>query len=187
MSADDHRRHENNPLANTIGQAASVLATALTEYLGRTLEASSHRVVEQISRNLPKEDRRDTGLTSIAHAFEQYRDAIGDLADTRIDPLAQEVRKILRQKYAFPAAGPFGIAAVYSTEHPRPPVELHYDEGEGFRCVCPGGKNEHHSCEERRLIYGTASFVTGSFGLCCASVAVRHLAQAQGASGSARG
>lgn len=88
MSADDHRRHENNPLANTIGQAASVLATALTEYLGRTLEASSHRVVEQISRNLPKEDRRDTGLTSIAHAFEQYRDAIGDLA-TVLPQIAQ--------------------------------------------------------------------------------------------------
>jgi tRNA A37 threonylcarbamoyladenosine dehydratase len=106
--------------------------------------------------------------------------AVGDLADTRIDPLAQEVRKILRQKYAFPAAGPFGIAAVYSTEHPRPPVELHYDEGEGFRCVCPGGKNEFHSCDERRLIYGTASFVTGNFGLCCASVVVRALTSSPG-------
>ena len=100
---------------------------------------------------------------------------IGDLADTRIDPLAQEVRKILRQKYAFPGSGPFGIPAVYSTEHPRAPIELHYDEGTGFRCVCPGGKNEFHSCDERRLIYGTASFVTGSFGLCCASVVVRAL------------
>lgn len=100
---------------------------------------------------------------------------IGDLADTRIDPLAQEVRKILRQKYDFPQSGPFGIPAVYSTERPRPPVELHYDEGTGFRCVCPGGKNEFHSCDERRLIYGTASFVTGSFGLGCASVVVRAL------------
>lgn len=100
---------------------------------------------------------------------------IADLADTCIDPLAQEVRKILRTKYGFPQTGPFGIAAVYSTEHPAHPEDLHYDAGEGFHCVCPGGKNEHHSCEERRLIYGTASFVTGSFGLCCASVAVRHL------------
>ena len=106
--------------------------------------------------------------------------AIGDLADTRVDPLAQEVRKILRQKYAFPAAGPFGIQAVYSTEHPRSPVELHYDEGSGFHCVCPGGKNEFHSCDERRLIYGTASFVTGNFGLCCASVVVRALTSSPG-------
>ncbi len=100
---------------------------------------------------------------------------IADLAETRIDPLAQEVRHILRRKYGFPASGPFGIPAVYSSERPRHPEELHYDEGEGFRCVCPGGKNDHHSCEERRLIYGTASFVTGSFGLFCASVVVRAL------------
>jgi tRNA A37 threonylcarbamoyladenosine dehydratase len=102
--------------------------------------------------------------------------AIADLADTRIDPLALEVRKILRKKHGFPEQGPFGITAVFSTEHPRHPEELHYDEGEGFRCVCPGGKNEHHSCEERRLIYGTASFVTGAFGLGCASVVARGIA-----------
>jgi tRNA A37 threonylcarbamoyladenosine dehydratase len=100
---------------------------------------------------------------------------IADLADTRIDPLALEVRKILRKKYDFPASGPFGIPAVYSTEHPQHPEELHYDGGEGFRCVCPGGKNDQHSCEERRLIYGTASFVTGAFGLACASVVVKAL------------
>ena len=100
---------------------------------------------------------------------------VADLAETRIDPLALEVRKILRRKHGFPESGPFGITAVFSTEHPRHPEELHYDEGEGFRCVCPGGKNDLHSCEERRLIYGTASFVTGSFGLGCASVVVRAL------------
>lgn len=100
---------------------------------------------------------------------------IADLSETRIDPLAQEVRKVLRQKHGFPAEGRFGIAAVYSSEHPRAPLELHYEQDTGFRCVCPGGKNDFHSCEERRLIYGTASFVTGAFGLSCASVAVRGL------------
>jgi tRNA A37 threonylcarbamoyladenosine dehydratase len=98
-----------------------------------------------------------------------------DLAETKLDPLADAVRRTLRQKYAFPPKGPFGIPAVYSTEAPAEPEELHYDGGEGFRCVCPGGKNEFHSCEERRLIYGTAGFVTGTFGLACASVVVRAL------------
>lgn len=102
---------------------------------------------------------------------------IDDLSETRIDPLAQEVRKILRTKYGFPAEGAFGVSAVYSVERPREPVELHYDDGLGFSCVCPGGKNEHHSCEERRLIYGTASYVTGSFGLFCASVVVNALTE----------
>jgi tRNA A37 threonylcarbamoyladenosine dehydratase len=101
-----------------------------------------------------------------------------DLAETCIDPLADAVRRALRQKYDFPQAGPFGIRAVYSTEKPAEPHELHYDGGEGFRCVCPGGQNEHHSCEERRVIYGTAGFVTGAFGLACASVVVRAIAGA---------
>jgi tRNA A37 threonylcarbamoyladenosine dehydratase len=101
-----------------------------------------------------------------------------DLAETKIDPLADAVRRALRQKYDFPPTGPFGIPAVYSTEVPAAPSELHYDGGEGFRCVCPGGSNDFHSCEERRIIYGTAGFVTGAFGLTCASVVVRHLAAA---------
>lgn len=98
-----------------------------------------------------------------------------DLAETRIDPLAHAVRKILRQQYDFPAEGPWGIPAVYSTERPSEPVDLHYDGGHGFRCVCPGGTNPHHSCEERNVIWGTAGFVTGSFGMSCASVVVRSI------------
>jgi tRNA A37 threonylcarbamoyladenosine dehydratase len=98
-----------------------------------------------------------------------------DLADTCVDRLSDAVRRTLRQKYDFPKAGPFGVSAVFSLERAAEPEELHYDGGEGFRCVCPGGKNDHHSCEERRVIYGTASFVTGAFGLACASVVVRAL------------
>lgn len=114
--------------------------------------------------------------TGASGRFDPTAIRVTDFADTRIDPLAQEVRQILRRKYDFPVSGPFGIKAVYSTEHPHHPEELHYDGGDGFRCVCPGGKNDHHSCEERRLIYGTASFVTGAFGLACAGVVVRALA-----------
>ncbi len=98
-----------------------------------------------------------------------------DLSETAIDPLADAVRRALRQKHDFPGKGLFGISAVYSTEHPAEPIELHYDGGDGFRCVCPGGKNDFHSCEDRHVIYGTAGFVTGTFGLACASVVVRAL------------
>jgi tRNA A37 threonylcarbamoyladenosine dehydratase len=101
---------------------------------------------------------------------------IADLSETKLDPLADAVRRTLRQKYDFAARGVFGVPAVFSLEPPAEPQDLHYDGGEGFRCVCPGGKNDFHSCEERRVIYGTAAFVTGAFGLTCASVAVRSLA-----------
>ncbi len=103
---------------------------------------------------------------------------IADLADTRIDPLAASVRKLLRQQYDFPRKGPFGIPSVFSTEHLSDPVELHYDGGDGFRCVCPNGENDSHTCEDRNVIWGTAGFVTGTFGLTCASVVVRTLAGA---------
>ncbi len=89
------------------------------------------------------------------------------------------MRKILRTQYGFPTGKKkFGITAVYSTEEPAQPLELTYDNGEGFRCVCPGGSNGMHSCEHRSVIYGTAGFVTGTFGLVCASVVVRALTQA---------
>lgn len=100
-----------------------------------------------------------------------------DLSRTEIDPLARETRKILRTKYGFPqqGEGDFGIMAVYSKEKPLLPKDLTYDNGEGFRCVCPGGTNENHSCDQRALIYGTASFVTGCLGLHCASLVVRTI------------
>ncbi len=101
---------------------------------------------------------------------------VADLADTIRDPLAKSIRGILRTRYGFPAAGePMGIAAVYSTEPHSEPVELHYDKGKGFRCVCPQGQNEFFTCDARNMIYGNASFVTGTFGLVCASVAVKQL------------
>lgn len=101
---------------------------------------------------------------------------VADLAETTYDPLAKRLRTILRTKHGFPGEGePFGIPAVYSTEPHTEPVELHYDKGKGFRCVCPQGQNEFFTCDARSTIYGNASFVTGTFGLVCASVAVRHL------------
>ena len=124
---------------------------------------------------------RERGLpvvtsTGASGRMDPTRLRVADLAETRIDPLAAVVRKILRQRYGFPADGPFGIPAVYSLERIAAPIELHYDGGQGFRCVCPGGKNDLHSCEERSVIYGTAGFVTGAFGLACASVVVRAIA-----------
>lgn len=98
---------------------------------------------------------------------------MADLAETHSDPLAHQMRKILRQRHNFPRDGKFGIPCVFSDETPMMPEELHYDNGEGFKCVCPQGQNDLHSCDKRRMIYGTASFVTGNFGLVMASWVVR--------------
>lgn len=100
-----------------------------------------------------------------------------DLAETHSDPLAHQVRKILRTKHEFPREGQFGVPCVFSDEIPMMPEELKYDNGEGFKCVCPQGQNDVHSCDNRRMIYGTASFVTGSFGLSMASWVVRQVVE----------
>lgn len=100
---------------------------------------------------------------------------VADLSQTKVDPLALNVRKVLRKHHGFPRKGEWGIPAVFSTEHLKAPEVLSYDRNGDFQCVCPNGENDKHSCEERAQIWGTAGFVTGSFGLTCASVAVRML------------
>lgn len=100
-----------------------------------------------------------------------------DLAETHTDPLAHQMRKILRTRHEFPREGKFGIPCVFSDEIPMMPVELHYDNGAGFKCVCPQGQNNLHSCDKRNRIYGTASFVTGNFGLVMASWVVRQVVE----------
>jgi tRNA A37 threonylcarbamoyladenosine dehydratase len=98
-----------------------------------------------------------------------------DLADSHTDPMAAQLRKILRTRHEFPREGSFDIPCVFSSEMPMEPVQLHYDKGEGFKCVCPQGQNNLHSCEHRNVIYGNASFVTGTFGLVMASWVVRKI------------
>lgn len=102
---------------------------------------------------------------------------VTDLAFTTVDPLARAIRGILREKYDFPRneKEPFGIPAVYSTEAALEPRELHYDGGKGFQCVCPQGDNPYFQCENRNVIMGNASFVTGAFGLVAASVVIQNL------------
>ena len=70
---------------------------------------------------------------------------------------------------------PVGIEAVWSMEHPLEPLAPEYDAEAGFQCVCPGGKNGVNDCDKKRRIDGSASFVTGAFGLAAAGVVVRAL------------
>lgn len=101
---------------------------------------------------------------------------IAPIYKTHTDPFLQQVRKVLRTKYELPEK--LDIPTVFSTEAPMEPKELKYDKGEGFKCVCPKGQNDLHSCEHRSVIWGTASFVTGNFGLVMTSLTVRKLLEA---------
>jgi tRNA A37 threonylcarbamoyladenosine dehydratase len=101
---------------------------------------------------------------------------VGDLGKTDLDPLARALRKILREKHGFPGGKkPFDVAAVYTTEPAVPPREDVRDTSCKVGCLCPQGENDFQSCTKKSVVHGTASFVTGAFGLACAAVAVRHL------------
>lgn len=100
---------------------------------------------------------------------------IADISQTHGDPLARSVRKLLRQNYDIDTSEPLGIDAIFSDEQRHEPQPLSYDGTAGFRCICPTKDNNLHSCEDRNLIEGTMSFVTGTFGLMAASVVVRSI------------
>jgi tRNA A37 threonylcarbamoyladenosine dehydratase len=103
---------------------------------------------------------------------------VDDLRDTKMDPFAKDIRKLLPKKHGIETDRHTGITAVYSVEERRSPVPLKYDAAsEGFMCVCPHGANDFHSCEKRNQIDGSVAFVTSVFGMNMAGVVVRRLAQ----------
>jgi tRNA A37 threonylcarbamoyladenosine dehydratase len=134
------------------------------------MSAKAHLIATCRARGIPI-----VSSMGAAGKLDPTRVRVADVADTEVCRLAKDVRKILRTKHGFQPSGPMGVKAVFSDEPRAWPRELRYDEGKGFRCVCPN-KSDEHSCDDRPLIDGTAVFVTGTFGLTCASVVVNDLA-----------
>lgn len=136
------------------------------------LRAKAHLLATCLERGIPV-----VSSMGAAARMDPTQIAVKDLAQTEKDPFAKVLRKLLRRHHGMPLERdvPVGIAAVFSTEEPLAPLAPSYDEGEGFRCVCPGGKNGLNDCDRGSRIDGSASFVTGAFGLAAASVVVREL------------
>jgi tRNA A37 threonylcarbamoyladenosine dehydratase len=93
---------------------------------------------------------------------------VADLAESEGDRLLHRVRKELRQKHGYSRKGRWNIPCVYSAEVPVFPtadggVCESRDEAETLRLDCATG-------------FGTASFLTGAFGLAAASVVVTGVA-----------
>lgn len=162
------------------------LSTEIFEEATRVQGSRPDFVIDAIDSVTPKchllAKCRDEGIrvitsTGSAGKLDPTRIKITDLAKTNKDPLAKAIRRILRDQHGFPQEGVFGIPAVYSDENTRAPEELKYDNGKGFRCVCPQGQNEFFNCDNRNVILGNASFVTGAFGLTCASIVTQEVMQ----------
>lgn len=137
------------------------------------LTAKAHLVATCIARRIPI-----VSSMGAAARLDPTRVRTADLSETQRDPFARALRKLLRREHglAIERGRPIGVSAVYSDEAPREPAPVSYDEGKGFVCVCPNKDNGMHTCERRSRIDGSASFVTGTFGLAAAGVVVRQLA-----------
>jgi len=136
------------------------------------LTAKAHLVATCLEREIPL-----VSSMGAAARLDPTAIRVADLADTRRDPFARALRKILRREHglAMQPGEPVGVPAVYSEEIPREPATISYDSDEGFLCVCPNKDNGKHTCGHRSRIDGSASFVTGAFGLAAASVVVRAI------------
>jgi tRNA threonylcarbamoyladenosine dehydratase len=101
---------------------------------------------------------------------------VTDLAFSSSDRLLREVRRQLRRHHGFPrGARPFGVECVLSREQPV------YPKGNGEVCADrPEAPDLRLDCNSG---LGTASFVTGAFGLVAASRVVRAIAEAPARAG----
>lgn len=92
---------------------------------------------------------------------------IADIAETSCCRMARSVRKLLRKEGI-----ETGVKVVYSLEEFRKPLT---DGGCKSNCVCPNREEQVFSCEHRRVILGSISFIPAIFGMTMAGVVVNDL------------
>lgn len=93
---------------------------------------------------------------------------VADISRTHTCRMARAVRKLLKQRGISQ-----GVKVVYSTEEYREPEET-ASACKG-NCICPNKEDQLFSCEHRRVILGSSSFIPGIFGLTMAGVAIKDL------------
>ncbi len=133
--------------------------------------AKVHLLLNCLQRNIPV-----VSVTGAGARWDPTQVRVTDLSQTRVDPLARILRKELGRRGVDTSAN-VGIPVVYSEEEVREPETPAWDVEDGFKCICPHREDSPHACEKRRVIYGTASFVTSAFAAAAAAVVVRALSQ----------
>jgi tRNA A37 threonylcarbamoyladenosine dehydratase len=130
--------------------------------------AKIHLIVTCLERQIPV-----ISISGSGARLDPTQVRVCDVSETRHDPLARVIRKEL-SKRGYDMSQRVGLPVVFSEEEIREPIEPEWD-AEGFRCICPHAADSPHACEKRRVIYGTASFVTAAFGMAAAAAVVRKL------------
>jgi tRNA A37 threonylcarbamoyladenosine dehydratase len=104
-----------------------------------------------------------------ANKLDPTKIQVADIGETRNCRMARSMRKILRK-----AGIERGVQVVYSTEGHREldPVTA---TACGTECICPNRGDQLFSCEDRRVILGSISYLPSIFGLTMAGVVVNQL------------
>jgi tRNA A37 threonylcarbamoyladenosine dehydratase len=92
---------------------------------------------------------------------------VADIAKTHTCRMARSVRKLLKKQGIAR-----GVKVVFSTEDRKQKTT---DGGCGVSCICPNRDNQIFSCEHRRIILGSISYIPAIFGLTMAGVVVNDL------------
>ncbi len=98
---------------------------------------------------------------------------VADISQTNKCRMARSVRKLLKKQGI-----ETGVKVVFSTEEYR--EQLVKDGGCKGNCICPNKDDQKFSCEHRRVILGSVSFIPSIFGLTMAGVVVNDLLAAEG-------
>jgi tRNA threonylcarbamoyladenosine dehydratase len=93
---------------------------------------------------------------------------VADISQTNKCRMARSVRKLLKKQGIAS-----GVKVVYSTEEYR--EQQQQDGGCKGNCICPNKDDQRFSCEHRRVILGSVSFIPSIFGLTMAGVVVNDL------------
>ncbi|HQX51979.1 MAG TPA: tRNA threonylcarbamoyladenosine dehydratase [Planctomycetaceae bacterium] len=115
-------------------------------------------------------------ITGAGARFDPTQVRVADLSRTKVDPLARILRKELAKR-GFGVEGDTGLPVVYSEEEVCAPEVPEWDLEQGFQCICPHREDSPHACEKRRVIYGTATFMTAAFAMAAAAVVVKNLSK----------
>jgi tRNA threonylcarbamoyladenosine dehydratase len=103
---------------------------------------------------------------------------VADISQTNKCRMARSVRKLLKKQGISS-----GVKVVFSTEEYR--EQLVQDAGCKGNCICPNKDEQRFSCEHRRVILGSVSFIPSIFGLTMAGVVVNDLLAESGMGGAA--
>ncbi|HEX9022944.1 MAG TPA: tRNA threonylcarbamoyladenosine dehydratase [Geobacteraceae bacterium] len=116
---------------------------------------------------------KDRGIPIIssmgaAAKLDPSRIRVADISETHKCRMARSVRKLLKKRGI-----DRGIKVVFSTEEYR--EQEVKDGGCKGSCICPNRDDQRFSCEHRRVILGSSSFIPPIFGFTMAGVVVNDL------------